>query len=63
MTFEEAVKQSIKKYYEGIDPAATMELLGEENPSEYGRDYFDSVEEEIFGEEVASDGEEEVKDA
>jgi hypothetical protein len=45
MTFEEAIKLAIRKYYEGEDP---VELMGsQEGEMKYTREYFDELEEEM----------------
>lgn len=46
MTFEEAIKIAIRKYYEGEDP---VELLSaQEGQMKYTREYFDELEEELM---------------
>ena len=56
MTFEEAIKASIRQYYKGFQPESSMSLGG--LPTEYTPEYFDDVEQDMFGE-VAPDEEEE----
>lgn len=46
MTFEEAIRLAIRKYYEGEDP---VELMGvQEGEMKYTREYFDELEEEML---------------
>jgi hypothetical protein len=45
MKFEEAVRKSIKAYFEGRDPEKFLEAHGE---IQYTREYFDEVEEEML---------------
>lgn len=45
MKFEEAVRKSIKAYFEGRDPEKFLEAHGE---YKYTREYFDNVEEEML---------------
>lgn len=45
MKFEEAVRKSIKAYFEGRDPEAFLEAHGD---IKYTREYFDEVEEEML---------------
>lgn len=47
MTFEEAVRKSIKAYFEGKDPENLLEAMG---GTKYTREYFDEMEEELLGE-------------
>jgi|14_taG_2_1085336.scaffolds.fasta_scaffold107955_2 hypothetical protein len=56
MTFEEAIKASIRQYYKGFQPEASLSLG--ELSTEYTPEYFDDVEQDMFGE-VESDEEEE----
>lgn len=44
MTFEEAVRKSIKAYFNGKDPSALIEAKG---GIKYTREFFDKLEEEI----------------
>lgn len=43
MTFEEAIKTAIRKYYEGEDPVELMSA--QEGEMRYTREYFDEFEE------------------
>ena len=45
MKFEEAVRKSIKAYFEGRDPEKFLEAQGEIKDT---REYFDEVEEEML---------------
>jgi hypothetical protein len=47
MTFEDAVRKSIKAYFEGKDPENLLEAMG---GTKYTREYFDEMEEELLGE-------------
>lgn len=47
MNFEDAIRQSIKSYYKGIDPENLNAT--KENPPVYTREYFDELEEELLG--------------
>lgn len=54
MTFEEAIKESIRKYYDRDDTTELeLDKLGER---QYTRDYFDSFEEEILGKQEKPNG-------
>lgn len=53
MTFEEAIKESIIKYYEGHSFDSYKEATGKD--IKYTKDYFDSVEEEMLPKEKTSD--------
>lgn len=50
MTFEEAIRVSIKSYLEGRDPEAYLEAAGTQ--PKYTREYFDQLEEDVLSEEV-----------
>ena len=59
MTFEQAIRKSIKAYFNGEDPT---ELLAQtEGEMKYTRDYFDQAESDLLGKDapVEQDGEEE----
>jgi hypothetical protein len=45
MRFEEAIRISIRKYFDGIDPEKVKELEGERK---YTREYFDELESEVL---------------
>jgi len=47
MTFEDAVRKSIKAYFEGKDPDNFLDAMG---GTKYNREYFDEMEEELLGE-------------
>jgi len=51
MTFEEAVRKSIKAYFAGKDPENF--ISAHENGFKYDRQYFDDLEVELLGEEDA----------
>lgn len=65
MTFEEAVRKSIKAYFDGRDPENFLSAMGK---VKYTRDYFDELEEEMVGDPKAkkkskpTDNEEELLD-
>jgi hypothetical protein len=44
MTFEEAIRKSIKAYFDGKDPSALIEAKG---GIKYDRAFFDKLEEDI----------------
>ena len=46
MTFEEAVRKSIKAYFSGRD---ADNFLSEHGDIKYTREYFDEMEEELIG--------------
>lgn len=45
MRFEEAIRISIRKYFDGIEPEKVRELEGEQK---YTREYFDELENEVL---------------
>lgn len=47
MTFEEAIRKSIKAYRDGKDPEALLKAKGKK--LSYDRDYFNELEQEIVG--------------
>jgi len=49
MTFEEAVRKSIKAYFSGKD---AENFLSENGDLKYTREYFDEMEEELVGKEA-----------
>ena len=54
MTFEKAIKQSIKKYFEGVMPNAYIEANG--GSFTYTPEYFDDLEKEADGQDKESKG-------
>jgi hypothetical protein len=46
MTFEDAIKMAIRKYYSGSDPEELLKAKGSE--IKYTREYFDDLEEELL---------------
>lgn len=50
MTFEEAIRMSIKAYFNGKDPSNLLETM--EGELKYSRDYFDSAEKELLGQDA-----------
>ena len=61
MTFEEAVRNSIRQYYKGFSPEASLGT--DEQSTQYTPEYFNDVENEMFGEVEAEEGQEVTKDA
>lgn len=51
MTFEEAIRMSIKAYFKGKDPSNLLEAM--EGEMKYSRAYFDEAEAELLGKEAA----------
>jgi hypothetical protein len=47
MTFEEAIRRSIKAYFDGKDATKTNEVKGEVR---YTREFFDEMEADLIGE-------------
>lgn len=47
MTFEEAIRKSIKAYFDGKDPTALLSTM--EGGMKYTREYFDQAEQELLG--------------
>lgn len=60
MTFEEAVRKSIKAYFSGKD---AENFLSEQDETKYTREYFDEMETDLVGDDAkdlrSKDGEEE----
>jgi hypothetical protein len=60
MKFEEAVRKSIKAYFDGRD---AENFLSENGDTKYTRDYFDEMEKELVGDDAdtkrSKDGQEE----
>jgi len=59
MTFEEAIRRSIKAYFDGKDPTNLNEVKGEVR---YTREYFDEMEEELIGSKDAAPVEEDMEE-
>jgi hypothetical protein len=59
MTFEEAIRRSIKAYFDGKDPTKLNEVKGEVR---YTREYFDEMEEELIGNKDAAPVEEDMEE-
>ena len=53
MTFEEAIRKSIKAYFNGQDPSALIETM--EGGSKYTREYFDETEKELLGKDAPAE--------
>jgi hypothetical protein len=59
MTFEEAIRKSIRAYMKGKNPDNLFKAIGK---VKYTRDYFDSLEKDILGEEDKGKGKKKAKD-
>lgn len=59
MTFEEAIRRSIKAYFDGKDPVKLNEAKGEVR---YTREYFDEMEEELIGSKDAAPVEDDMEE-
>ena len=53
MTFEQAIIESIRQYYEGQGFSIYEEASGK--PTKYSVDYFDSIEDEMLSEDDEDD--------
>jgi len=61
MTFEEAVRKSIRAYFDGKDPSMLLETM--EGEMKYSREYFDQAEQELLGKDAPEVDEETEEDA
>lgn len=48
MTFEDAIKESVRKYYDDKHDDTTLEST-KASPNKYDKKYFDTFEQEILG--------------
>jgi hypothetical protein len=53
MTFEDAIRKSIKAYFKGKEPLEYKKSLSK--PRKYDKKYFDGIEQEFFGEKESDD--------
>lgn len=53
MTFEEAIRKSIKAYFDGKDPTNLLETM--EGGMKYSREYFDQAEKELLGKDAPAE--------
>ena len=59
MTFEEAVRKSIKAYFNGEDPTALIDAT--EGGAKYTREYFDELEADLLGKKAAEETDEDME--
>lgn len=60
MTFEEAIRMSIKAYFKGKDPANLLDTM--EGEMKYSRQYFDNAEQELLGKDAPVEEDEDMTD-